>query len=396
MKKFLLCILTALLVAFPVNVAATSNKIYLCGIVDSDGGDRTSWQTQAESWMSRIPNATIYKKTAFSNTNLSSYLQSSKIFVIHTHGSATALKCVNSVGSISYLNKSTIDNYSSTALSSLNLAFIGACESGKGTSNLVTSIYSKGADCVIGYKLSVATQANYYMIREFCSAIGAGYTIASALTYADNRVLTLYCASGNTDFRLVKGSTSQSFATYTSTLENPRSYGEDIEVIRNKTGEIIGFFDYSLSEYGIPSQTTITIESVNQIIEENGYQKTKEKYAEETGNTTFVYNKYLGDIKTSDMIFYTTNKKGELISFGQPNRNLFDDCKYLSDSISSSISYLEDIFKNQKRTYDITDMILIKEKDSPMIRLTVKTINGNESVLEDYFFDYYDGRLILA
>ena len=60
-------------------------------------------------------------------------------------------------------------------------------------------------------QLVLKTAANRIMLREFCKAIGAGYTISSALAYADAQVLSEYGSSGSTNYRLIRGNASASF-----------------------------------------------------------------------------------------------------------------------------------------------------------------------------------------
>lgn len=77
------------------SAAITSKlRINLCGIKDPDGYDRTGWQTVAYTWMSKL-DANIYKRTEFDKNQLVSYIKSSDIFVIHTHGSKQILCAVD-------------------------------------------------------------------------------------------------------------------------------------------------------------------------------------------------------------------------------------------------------------------------------------------------------------
>lgn len=50
-------------------------KVYLCGIIDSDGADRTSWITTSQNELLKIEDATIITDTAFNSTQLASYIK---------------------------------------------------------------------------------------------------------------------------------------------------------------------------------------------------------------------------------------------------------------------------------------------------------------------------------
>lgn len=208
MKKKVAVIITALSLIFAIGIcdvsyAAISSgfKVYLCGIIDSDGVDRMSWIAPAKTALLKISNSTVETKTSFSSTELAGYIKLADLFAIHTHGDASSLKAVNGSGT-SYLYKTTIDSWRSGTLSDLKLAFLGACSVGYGGSsgnNIVNSMYAKGAKCVIGYKNNVVTACNRTMLQNFNIAIGYGYTIQNALAYADARVLAFMGSSGGTD-----------------------------------------------------------------------------------------------------------------------------------------------------------------------------------------------------
>ena len=62
------------------------------------------------------------------------------------------------------------------------------------------------------------------MIKEFCTAIGYGYTIAEALAYADSQVLAQYGISGFTNNRLVREDTDVLTIYYSSESSAANGY----------------------------------------------------------------------------------------------------------------------------------------------------------------------------
>ena len=196
-----------LFVSITVSVSALPMfTINLAGIIDADGQDRTSWQITAANYLSNINNSHIFRLTAFNKCNLLAYLRDPNMFVIHTHGDQRRLQAVDANGELSFLTVDMVNALPAGDLENLKLAYLGGCETGEGgtsATNIVNAVFAKGARCVIGYKETVVTPANYIMIREFCTAIGCGYTISEALAYADSRVLAEYGSSGDTHDRLV-------------------------------------------------------------------------------------------------------------------------------------------------------------------------------------------------
>ena len=184
MKKLLcliLCFVLVLCTAPISNALIIGPKVILCGIVDLDGADRTSWQEKATTYLRTIPNTMVTTQTAFNATQLLNYMNTANIFVIHTHGAPTALKAVDASGAETYLRNSNISALSSGELSNLEVAFLAACQSGGTASigyNMVDAVFSKGAKCVIGYTQSVYTTWNYIMVREFCVALGGERSIS--------------------------------------------------------------------------------------------------------------------------------------------------------------------------------------------------------------------------
>ena len=316
------------------NAALNLFPIYLCGIVDPDGGDRTGWQTNAGIWLSNIPDSTITKKTAFNYSQLASYLKIPKIFVIQTHGAQDRLRAVDSSGNISRLYTTDIATWTSTAMSNNKLAFIGACSvgaGGSGANNIVTKLYSKGSKCVIGYTVSVSTQCNYTMIESFCTAIGAGYTISNALSYADSCVLSAYGTSGGTGSRLTLGNTSQQF----SNIVIPLSISDT---------DLLNIGDYDMVD---------------------------SYHVDDTGADVIIYNKTIDGYKTDDYAYIMTAADGSVISSDQPHIGCLDGFVVTDDFLSACDKALAEKVDGLYDNYKIIDKRIIGTTDKPGMRYSI-------------------------
>ncbi len=373
-------------------------SIYLCGIIDSDGANRTGWQEKASTALANISDAVINKKTAFNSDELERYLKASKIFVVHTHGSAVSLRAVDENGEISRLYKSDIDSFASGALSGVKLAYLGACEVGAGQSNIVKSVYSKGAACVIGYTESVYTNANYIMIENFCVGIGGGYSILESLAYADAKVLAGYSSSGNTDQRLVLGDTSQIFPDRILLQSIDVNDEKEIVYFRNQDDAIVGFFDPNkLSESG---QETYRISQVDEIdynttaneylrsLCDNSSRYTLEKsyYTADTGLTTYIYSVKVSNIVTADILFVSMNENGELVTYGKPYEGIFDNLNLSEDQINTALQNLENLMAEKGVTeYTIEEQRVVFYNGEYTIRYSCKCIDESRLSFDDFY-----------
>lgn len=336
-----------------VNAVVPFYPIYLCGIQDPDGGDRTGWQQTASTMLENVSNSVILKKTAFNSEELKDYLTSAKMFVVHTHGSSTQLRAVDANGVISHLTKDDIDSLDSGALNNLELAYLGACSVGEGQDNIVRSVYRKGADCVIGYTESVLTVANYVMIENFCVGIGNGYSILESLAYADAQVLANYSTSGNTNQRLVLGDTSQVFADRVVVMSCDSNVGNDIVYFKDENNEIFGFFDPSKLSIRNPDayKTQVASEISYDVLAESylkdvcqdatAYSLQESYYTEDTGLTTYIYCATLSGVATSDIVFFSMNSSGELVSYGKPREGIFNNLSLSENALDLSLQALE-------------------------------------------------------
>jgi len=380
--KKLLCVALAITVmsvcAFKADAASTL-KVYLLGIVDPNGGDRTSWIPSAASYMSNADNSVVYTYTAFNKTQLLSHLKAANFFVIHTHGNQKALLAVDSSGEDFTLDQSQIEALSSSALSNLKVAFLGACYCGSGgssASNMVNSIYKKGARCVIGYKLEVKTKANRIMLKSFCEAIGSGYTVANALTYADTRVLAEYGATGNTNSRLVRGDTSATFRSVTVILDSKVGDSEMV-LITDDNGEEIGYFnpDYNLSENAanISLSERMAIQKSAYNFDENKYTLIQDVFTEDTGVYSTVYAYMINGIPTGDIIIFMTSSSGEIVSFAHPNEGVFDGVEVTDEMVNLATEQLKAHMEEREiYEYVVDDIRITNDNGEPEFRFSVE------------------------
>lgn len=417
-KKIWICIIS-LLTAFCVfgtntaSAAITSKlRVNLCGIKDSDGNDRTGWQTVAYAWMSKL-DANVYKRTEFDKNQLVSYIKSSDIFVIHTHGSKQSLRAVDEGKVITRVIYSDINSLSSNSLSGLDLAYLGACSVGEGgatAENMVNICFNKGARCVIGYEKDVDTKANYIMIEEFCRAIGAGYTIKNALAYADAKVLDKYGSAGSTNYRLVRGDTSVKFRDVTQLLSSLTTREMNDEKLPN-TSEIVyfhnedgiyGFFDPSKADVMKLNQDKEKIMADNlsqQDIADNylkskieasdNYQLISGYYTEDTGLTAYIYGREIYGVNTWDTVGIFINANNEIVSYSAPRIGDFDGFVIKAEDLDKADIKLRD--KMQELgifDYEVADKMLVLEDNIPAIRYSVlHTLydeEGEYSSIDDY------------
>lgn len=381
--------------------------IHLLGIVHSDGGDRTSWQSTAQNYLSNIPNSYFFNLTAFDDDKLLTYLKTPDMFVIHTHGSPTTLLAVDADGSESMLTVSEISALAVGALDNLDLAFIGACRSGFGgetiENNIVNAIYGRGARCVIGYLNTVETSANYIMIKEFCSAIGCGYTIAEALAYADAQVLAQYGSSGNTDKRLVRGSTETSFADRGILLDSISSNSDisgltgsqessvGVISLQSTTGCEFGYFDFSKIGLGTSSETNIALDFGNYSFDTQKYVFSKQYFTDDTGIWTTIYTYYINGIETDDSIYFLHNSRGELVACMHPNEGYYDNVQLSDNTLEASRISLDALLRTAGiNDFTLTETRLVMNDGVPSLRYSVQY----EVVLDSLSFQTIDNYMI--
>lgn len=123
-----------------------------------------------------------------------------------------------------------------------------------------------------------------------------------------------------------------------------------------------------ISEENAIKLAQIGIESLTEDVDK--YSLTECKYNESTGYYHIVYNYCIGDIKTSDSMYFNISALGELIDFASADVGLYDNIDKCSKSIESiydiAVRNLKTDVPNLKiLTYD--DIILNMDADGNMI-----------------------------
>ena len=391
-----------------LSASAASSSLFqvrLLGIVDPDGGDRTSWQSSASSYLRNINNSSISRYTAFTASQFLTYLKFSDFFVVHTHGNQTELKAVASNGNISTVRLSDITSLSNSSLDDLDVAFIAACLCGKGgssASNIINAIFQKGARCVIGYKDSVYTNANYIMIKSFCQAIGSGYTISAALAFGDTMVLSQYGSSGKTNDRLVRGDTSTSFVDRSVILGLTSDTVSDVIYLTDSAGDTVGFFDPSkLSATSDAPKVNVASEfpgnhaqsSIIYPFNQDKYALVENYYTADTGLWTKIYNYSINGIKTSDSVIFVQNSSGDIVSYMHNNAGAFDDISIDNIAVDAAISQLEQQLSSAEMSgYSIADIRLVIQNEAPAFRFSIQTSSTAE--IQDYYVPLTGGSTL--
>ena len=378
-------------------------KVYLCGIIDSDGADRTSWITTSQNELLKIEDATIITDTAFNSTQLASYIKNANFFVIHTHGNNQSIKAVDG-SNVSQLYSSDIAGWGNSSLFNLKVAFLGACKTGKKQTdvlNLVDAMFSKGARCVIGYTNSVLVGCNRTMLQNFCVAIGNGYTIQNALAYGDARVLAIKGQTGGTDLRYVRGDTSVKFKESSLLLRSiGESLNEEIVYFTDEDG-VYGYFDVSkmnqtnrkINTYEVSCNQTKkeVVEQfiMNKVSNFGKYTLKYQKYVEDTGLTSYVYCYNIGNINTDDYVFVMINNNNQVVSYGVPNEGEYDSVDLDKVDLDVTDEYLEQTLQDSGITeYQVTDKCIVKDNGVLSMRYSIKYgFNSSE-------YEYWDEFMV--
>ena len=114
------------------------------------------------------------------------HLASSKIFSCVTHGRQDGIEA-----SDVWLSVSDINTLSDDAFDDLVLVHLGACLTGEKedtATNLVNTLYSKGADVVIGFTIRTDHTETYVWTEAFMKSIAKGNTVAQAIDDADEMI----------------------------------------------------------------------------------------------------------------------------------------------------------------------------------------------------------------
>lgn len=110
-----------------------------------------------------------------------------------------------------------IRTLSDSAFDDLKFVYMGACKTGEGGSavtNLVATMYNKGADAVLGFTHSVDIAETNYWSEVFLISLAEGNTIADAMEDADTALRVHDTLGGKGEYsvseryRYIKGSTT--------------------------------------------------------------------------------------------------------------------------------------------------------------------------------------------
>lgn len=124
---------------------------------------------------------------------ISNGMQNSNIWIIHGHGNAGFVQCMQSENEFEILDTSTISEFDSDALSSTSYALYISCYSAKISSDkksLVSATRQKGAKAVTGFYNGVS-QGEEWAECLFENLL-EGYTLSKSLSNADTRFRQIY------------------------------------------------------------------------------------------------------------------------------------------------------------------------------------------------------------
>ena len=127
-----------------------------------------------------------YGYTSLTKEELLVHLSSSEIFSCITHGLQTTIAT-----SDGYLYISDINSLGNSAFDHLKFVYFGACETGAGGSsetNLVNTVYNKGADAVLGFTINVYVSETNLWTKIFMIELSEGKTLSTAMNVADTEV----------------------------------------------------------------------------------------------------------------------------------------------------------------------------------------------------------------
>ena len=397
--SLLFIVILVLNIIMPLDMAASvSNKtISLMGIKHSDGADRTSWIAPSAVYLQSVGNTNISQIVGFSISDILTEFNDQDMVAIHTHGAQNALLAY-SADTDSYLTSSIISNaIPSGGFSQLRICYVGACSCGAGGSsanNLVNTIYSKGAICVIGYQDSVVTNCNRMMLQQFCYYIGSGYSVANALSQAEIEVFGRYGMFGNVDNRLVRGISSVAMTNLSYSTIGTSSYALDNydsqtlniveeEILSNdgtnlctKSGDMFSMdecgkiYSYIRLDVGERSEYNEKLDknSFFESFDLNGYT---EELVEHDLYDMICMRGFINDLKTNDVIYCSVNEAGEVVAYGYPRIGNAKEVFKIYDNMSEEV-----IRKYVKENYNISDIeniiIDVEEVENPVANVTYK------------------------
>ena len=411
-RKFSIILLVLLVMTIAVSSLSTSasvtNKtISLMGIIHSDGADRTSWITSAALNIQGVRNTSVSTFKGFTSSEVLSQFNNQDMVVIHTHGSQSSLLAYKDDSSTLVTTQMIDLPFAADAFSQLRICFVGACSCGAGGSsavNVVNTIYDQGALCVIGYQNSVTTSRNRHMLQQFCYYIGCGYSVANALTKAQQDVFNTYGDFGGVDNRLVRGisaiaMTDSSYKTIGISTYSLKDYScqsvnlssndvifADEFNVCNRIGDMYSFnekgeiYSYTKLILDDKKSSTLSFDSTTFFNSFNleGYKLEVTQYSQSVLNCM---RAYINDLKTNDIIYYTTDTNGDLLSYGYPRAGAAKEVqKEFSDiTIDKIINYVNQYYN----IYDIEDIIIdVADINNPIADISYKTITDGYECIE--------------
>lgn len=408
----LLMLLVAVCFLSPINAIATiENKtISLMGIIDDDGGDRTSWiAPSAISVGANIGNTSVSKYYGFTVSDFMSQIDNQDMVVIHTHGNQSAILSKKDDTEILITSAMVDVPLAQTALSQLRICFIGACSCGAGganADNFINRVYEQGALCVIGYQQSVKTDCNRTMLKQFCYYIGQGYTVNNALIRAEQDVFNTFGEFGETDDRLVRGISSiamtdssyRVIGTSTYSLRNYESQSVDIDsnevffkdesslcttagdmFLYDENNKIISYAKLDMgNDIDSCYASSLNLDDFFDSFNLDGYR------LEENKNSTskmICMRSYINDIKTNDIVYYTINESGELLTYGYPRIGNANEVKKIYFNVNKDL--IMDYINEKYNNLDIIDIIIdVDNVLEPYVRISYKDIASGCECIE--------------
>lgn len=170
------------------------DKSILLAINDSDGWNRHLYFGPTESNLQTAKNGTVSITSTIQYSSASvptmlNYLQSNKIFIVHTHGAQDAFKIANSDSDKQYIN---MDDIKTKDLSNLSFALLLTCNTGANynpyhiTSNSPVNIVEQmvicGAETVVGFSdTTYVIDCNDFAIDITEKLIKGGLSVEDAI-----------------------------------------------------------------------------------------------------------------------------------------------------------------------------------------------------------------------
>ena len=276
------------------------------------------------------------------------------------------------------------------ALADLDIAFLGACETGKTTTgnNMVEAFYAKGARCVIGYTDTVVGDCHAAMAKYFCRALAMEYSVREALAFADTRVAEDFPLNvGRTDQRYILGNTNIIIQCYPEersiTPRNAANGAGDIVLLSNENGTY-GFFDPSKLSTENSAATPVTedtaIERLNTYCQ-NGqeYVLSDFKYTSDTDTYMAYFTNPINGIQTSDCVIITLNAAGEVAAYSRPRAGAFDGVDVTEQMVQQAEDAMYTIYSLSPGSTTIESRCIVWDEDVLSVRFFVKTLEPNAS-----------------